>query len=244
VLTARHTRSLFHPGAAKVYWPLGHAPECRLQSRFELAVGAACSYSLDWHTVAGWQLVPLSVEEKVDPETHGEHWRSATAVPTCVMPELMGQVRHGVQVASPGLAENWPLVQAAHTRSLLAVGKAAVYVPAEQVLRTVPHTVASSVFEKVQPTRHASHTRLDHPDPAVDAPRPMEQVRHGVHVLLPARSVNVPAAHVAHTKSLEAVAAVLVYWPVGHGSRTLRQAMLQVWPSPSENVEPTTQGAH
>lgn len=61
-------------------------------------------------------------------------------------------------------------------------------------------------------------------------------MRHALHTLRPAVSVNVPVAQAPHTMSLEDVAAVLVYLPARHGSRTLSHGALP----PKEKVAPTS----
>jgi hypothetical protein len=51
-------------------------------------------------------------------------------------------------------------------------------------------------------------------------PSPTAHVLHGVLALRPGEAVNVPSALSVHTRSLEAVAAVLVYVPAPHAGLT------------------------
>ena len=150
----------------------------------------------------------------------------------------MGHVDHAVHVLRPADAVNVPGAQPAHTKLALAVAGVRMKVPARQL------TVASTqkpLSEKVIPATHVVHWRSAATDPALAWPKPGLHEDQVVHVLRPGDAANVPDAHTAHSRSLDAVGVAVVYVPVAQTARTVSQVLPPTLP---ENVEPATQATH
>ena len=98
----------------------------------------------------------------------------------------------------------------AQVRSLCGVAALSMKWPASQGARMGWHTSPLSVAEKVVPRTHGAHCRSALEDPAMDMPCPAGHVRHAVHDLRAAVSVNVPSEHAAQTRLLDAVATARV----------------------------------
>jgi hypothetical protein len=149
-------------------------------------------------------------------------------------------LRQVVQLERPAEAVNLPLAQAAHVMSLDAVATAVVCSPLGHAARTCWHALPSVELEKVVVPSHAPHTRSITFEPAAVWPSPAGQVRHAAQAWLPDVALNVPDAHVLHsrlddacgaavsyvpalhtliaaqTRSAWSCGAVSVYWPLGH----------------------------
>jgi len=157
-----------------------------------------------------WHASPLSAAENVLPSVHIAQTRSAALVPGSDMPSPAGQVLHAAQLARSAVDVNCPCGHAWQTRALVRVASATVNSPAAHGGPTSAHVVRSSEDEKVASNLHGLHTMSLMPLPATDNPSPTGHVCHAVHALSPGLAVNWPVGHAAHTKSLVAVAAVLV----------------------------------
>jgi len=118
-----------------------------------------------------------------------------------------------VQSAALLLVLNWPPGQALHVRSALAEAAVATLVPASHTV-TAAQAAASLVVLKVASTTQAAHWRSALALPTTDRPWPMAQVDQvaqvSVAVALEVTDLNLPLGHPAHTRSLLAVAAVVV----------------------------------
>ena len=106
-------------------------------------------------------------------------------LPATDWPSPDGQVDQGVQgsiavVLAPGL--NVPEAHAAHSRSLVTVAAALVYVPAPHAAETDAQASPESASEYVVPSPHAAHVRSDEADGAAVCPWPAGHVDHAVHV--------------------------------------------------------------
>ena len=159
------------------------------------------------------QAAPDVTVENETPTTHGEHWRSAVAVPSADWPSPAGHVANVAQLSTlsvPALAPalNVPEAHGAHTTSLLAVAAAVVRVPAAHDELTVVHFAPLFSVENVEPGTHAAHWRSVIAVPSADRPCPKEHVAHVVHAPFPLLDFNWPAAHAKHSRSAVAVAAV------------------------------------
>lgn len=103
---------------------------------------------------------------------------------------------------------NVPVPHAVQMRSLEAVG-AVVYSPAEQTARTAVQAAFETTALKVVPATQSAHWRSAVAVPPLVWPWPTGHVvDHAVQEDWPAVAVNVPLAHAAHVRSLEAVAGV------------------------------------
>jgi hypothetical protein len=96
-------------------------------------------------------------------------------------------------------------------------------------------------LEYVVPDAHAVHWRLMLAAGVFDWPKPAVHVAHGAHVLRPGDSVNVPIAQSLHTRSLVAVAAMVMYVPAAHATLTAVHATILLV---AENVAPATHAEH
>jgi hypothetical protein len=142
---------------------------------------------------------------------------------------------------------NWcasHVVCALQPRSLLAVGAPCSYsVPVHVV--TATQAALLSTLEYALPDWQAAHWRSATAEPATDMPWPTAHVAHVAHsstasvVLVPA--LKVPAAQLAHCRSLLVVAAAVVWKPAAHGALTAAHAAPSLV---AENVAPAWQAAH
>jgi hypothetical protein len=96
-------------------------------------------------------------------------------------------------------------------------------------------------FEKLVPSTHGRHLRLDLAVPSSAIPEPMSHSSNGRHSSSLSKVVKVPGEQPPHVLSVEAVAAAVMCSPGGHGSRTGAHAAPSSVP---ENVDPTTHGSH
>lgn len=214
---AAHTRSLLAVAAFAVCWPAAHG-----------ALTAA-------------HASPLSTDENVLPATHGAHTRSVLGVPSTDSPEPTPHVDHAAHCACPALDVNCPCAHDAHTRSLLAVAAFEVRCPAAHGARTAEQAPPSLRVENVLPTTHGAQSRSAVALPSCSRPLPTPHVFHAAHFSLPRVALNCPAAHVAQVKSAVSVAALSMYCPGAHGSRTAVHAAPLSLP---ENVAPSEQRLH
>ena len=98
------------------------------------------------------------------------------------------------------------------------------------------------------PALHGAHMRSVVDEPAVCCPSPIGQCLHASHkfessvrVSPLTLALNVPPAHVVHSRLLFNVAALLVYSPAAQGASTAWHASPL---STAENDVPNTQGVH
>ena len=147
---------------------------------------------------------------------HAAHWRSAVAEPAADIPKPTAHVRHVAHAPLPADALNWPSAQLVHVRSLESVAALFMYSPAAHSPRMAAHAAPLSSAENVAPSSHAAHWRSAVSEPATDMPSPAAHVFHATQAWLPAVALNVPLAHVAHSRSDEAPGALVSYLPAAH----------------------------
>ena len=78
------------------------------------------------------------------------------------------------------------------------------------------HGWPSIVLENSLTPLHVPHSRSAVSVPTDVCPSPTAHVRHATQCPLPARALNVPAAHVEHCRSDDALGADTSYWPAWH----------------------------
>ena len=263
---AAHTRFLDTVAAAAVCSPAAHgartvlhAAALELAENVEPALQAA-----HWRSATA---VP-SVSSPW-PTAHSDHGVQASALPALLLNCPAAHTVHTRSDDSPGAALSYRpalhVVTARHTRSAEPVGAANVYWPDGQSplcvaharslvsvaavvshsspahTRTALHAAPLFATEKLTPSVHAVHARSDVGVPATDWPSPVGHVAHAAQLLCPAEPVNVPLAHAAQTRSLDAVATAAVCWPAAHGARTAAHLAASLL---AENVDPTAHAAH
>ena len=240
-------------------WPAGHVAHAAqlmrpalavnvpgaqsAQVRSLLAVAVALVYlpgAQGLLTATHAAVPPLA--ENVAPLWHGVHVLSAVAEPAA-KPKPAEHVAHAAQlsvavVPALALALNVPVAHAWHSRSLLAVAPAEVNEPAAHVALTAAHASPLLTDENVEPTAHGAHWRSDVAVPSAIMPKPTGHALHVLHLLLPPVLLNWPGLQAEHSRSLDAVAGLLISLPAAHAALT----GLQLAPlSTDENVDPTTQ---
>ena len=237
---ASHLRHILHLPlpVLELNCPIVHVSH----TRSVVGVGIRETYSPAAHGLrTARHATTVSDAEYDTPLMHAVHARSVVGAPSSASPNPAAHTLHGVHETIPGTELNVPSAHTLHTRSDEIDANASVYFPASHELDTAAHAAALSISEKVMPELHSLHCLSDVIEPAVCMPEPAGHVSQAVHDDCPAELVNVPEAHAAHTRLDDAVAALLMYCPAGHGLRTAAHAAPLSSP---ENVDPTAQAAH
>ena len=110
-----------------------------------------------------------------------------------------------------------------------------------QALPTAEQAAPLMIVENVLPAVHGVHCRLADAEPGKDMPEPTGHLLHEAHASLARVALNCPVAQGAHVKSVLSVAALSMYCPGAHGSRTALHAALL---SALENEVPSKQRLH
>ena len=155
---------------------------------------------------------------------HGAHWRSALAEPPRTMPDPTPHFAQALHFCRPAEAVKVPSRHAAHVRSLLAVAAAVMYEPAAQGWLTASQDAVPTDFEKDTPAWHAVHERSVLSVPAAQ-PNPAGHVPHATHAWLPDVALKELAPHTRQVRSVDAVGALSMYAPAGHGAPTAAHAL-------------------
>jgi hypothetical protein len=240
LVSALHIRSVCRSGAM-VCHSSTLQDVCSVHTRFDDKVAACVIHCVDEHSVTGLHASPLLDAEYVVPGMHAEHTRSDAAVPVVDIPWPTGQVFQAVHEASPAVLVKRPSAQDEHIRSDETVAYAKMYCPAAHTLPTAEHAAPLMMGENMLPAAHGEHCRLADAEPATDMPAPTGHVLHGAHASLPRVALKCPVAQVVHVRSALSVAALSMYCPGAHGSRTTVHAALL---SLLENVAPSEQRLH
>jgi len=92
--------------------------------------------------------------------------------------------------------------------------------PAIHGTRTFLHLSALVSAENDEPTMHAAHCRSLEAVASAEIPKPGPQALAAVHAWLPFVALNVAGAQDVHVRSLDSVAALLLYLPAAHAPLT------------------------